>query len=913
MKHLHFRLRSIFVSIAACLLAAALLPLSAGAVVSDYGIASTSASLSTTQAGGHPDTTLQIDLKRNPETEIAYAGTRDLSVELPPGLVARTNAFPVCPISTFIASAGLAGGEATPCPVDSQVGIIKLGLFRGGTIEPNAVLNEPLYNLPPPDGAPARLGFAAALAPTLMELVPRAGDGYGFTARIRGAPDLLVINSAEAIVWGVPADPAHDDLRLTPHEALECGYPCEAPNGQSRPSGLGPLPLMTNPTTCGPQRVGFAVTSYSLPGEVFRDSAPLPPITGCDRLGFAPTISVSATNTHTDSPSGLRVVAEVPGDGLEHENTLAPAAIKTVTAELPEGVTLNTSAAAGLGGCSEREIGLVGAAPPRFDAEPAACPDASRIGTTKIESPILERPLDGSIFLATPQKNPFDSLTAVYLVAEGDGMNVKLAGRLDRDVNSGRLTIRFDELPQQPISDIEIVFKGGSRGLLTTPATCGTYNSSATLLAWAGQTKTATPTFETTSNPGGGPCGTRPFLPTFSAGTIRPVAGAASDFVLRVTRAPGEQALSSLSATLPAGLLPGISGVAKCRLSAAEARSCPADSNVGTASILSGSGPNPLRLPEPGSPPAPIYLGGPYRDAPLSLIVTMPVEVGPFELAPQVVQVALDVNPVTARVTASSDPFPQIVEGIPIAYRELRLELNRPGFVRNPTSCNPDRVSARITSLEGATFDTGTRFQVGSCSRLPFRPRLGVAFEGRHARNAHPRLRVALQGHPGDASISSVSVLLPATELLDGSHISKVCLRSEFASGRCPKNSIYGQATLKTPLLDGALRGPIYLRASRHRLPDLVADLGGAIRLEVVGRIDAVHKRLRASFKGIPDAPMTRFALNLDGGHRGLLVNTVDLCRSRPRMSGQVNSHNGRHKNVRPFVKVACPRRPDSK
>jgi hypothetical protein len=806
----------------------------------------------------------------------------------------------------FLESAGFGGGAALPCPVDSQVGIVRLGLYIGGTTDSNVVLNEPLYNLEPSDKAPARLGFPAAFVPMFMEFIPRPEDGYGFTARIRGAPDLFVMSSAEAITWGVPADPSHDELRLTPHEAIECGYACEAPNGHSRPSGLGPVPFMTNPTVCGPKQVGLTVTSYALPGEAFHNSTLLPPITGCDQLGFTPTISVSATNARADSPTGLRVVAELPSDGMEHENTLAQAAIRTVIAGLPEGVVLNTSAAAGLGGCSQREIGLVGADPPRFDAEPAACPDSSRIGIAKVESPILEQPLEGSVFLATPKKNPFDALTAVYLYAEGDGMNIKLAGRLDRDDRNGRLTLEFDELPQQPFSDIEVDFKGGSRGLLTTPARCGTHDSKVTLLAWAGEMKTANPTLETTRGPAAGPCGPRLFSPAFAAGTIRPVAGAASDFVLRVTRAPGEQELSGLSATLPRGLLPNVSGVVRCRLSAAEAGACPADSNVGTASILSGSGPNPLRLPEPGRPPASIYLGGPYRDAPLSLIVAMPVEAGPFELTRQVVQVALEVDPRTAQVTARSDPLPQIVEGFPIAYRELRLELNRPGFVRNPTSCSPRSVRARIQSAEGVTSDAGTRFQVGSCARLRFRPHLRVALRGRSARNAHPGLEVALRGRPGDASISGLSVRLPATELLDGSRISKVCPRPAFAANRCPKNSRYGRATLRTPLLDRPLRGPVYLRASRRRLPDVVAVLNGEVRLEVVGRVDSVNKRLRVTFQGIPDAPMSRFALTLGGGRRGMLVNTVDLCRSQPRVDASIDAYNGRHEILRPLVKTKC-------
>ena len=152
-----------------------------------------------------------------------------------------------------------------------------------------------------------------------------------------------------------------------------------------------------------------------------------------------------------------------------------------------------------------------------------------------------------------------------------------------------------------------------------------------------------------------------------------------------------------------------------------------------------------------------------------------------------------------------------------------------------------------------------------------------------------------LKARPQDANVKRVVVTMPHTEFLAQDHIREICTRARFEAQSCPADSAYGKAVAYTPLLDEPLRGPVYLRSSDNPLPDLVADLrSGAIRIVLEGRIDSVGSgQLRASFDNLPDAPLTRFVLNMAGGRRGLLVNSANLCTATSpalaRMVGQNN------------------------
>jgi hypothetical protein len=547
---------------------------------------------------------------------------------------------------------------------------------------------------------------------------------------------------------------------------------------------------------------------------------------------------------------------------------------------------------------------------PQFTAAPAGCPDASKIGTVRVDSPALvDHPLSGGLYLATPGQNPFGSLLAVYLTLSdpATGIEVKLPGRFDTDP-AGRLVATFAEAPQLPFEELGVELLKGAAAPLKTALACGTYTVETQLTPWgAPETATLRPkdTFAVTGEAGGGACpasaastadGSR-----LEAGTLDPTAGAYSPFVLKLSRPDGSRLLSGVDATLPPGLLARIAGVPTCpdaALAAAAARSggaeqaapsCPAPSRVGSVEIAAGAGPSPYNLLGAA------YLSGPYRGAPLSLAILAPALAGPFDLGTVVVRVALYVDPVSTRVHAVSDAFPTSLQGIPLDLRSVALRLDAPGFTRNPTSCNP-------LSFSGAQ---PVRFQVGDCGRLAFKPKLEPTLKGALNKGAHPGLKVTL-GFPakGNGAAAAAAVItLPKALRFDPTHWKGSC-PAQVAAGACPAASAYGAATAATPLLGAPISGPVYLRvparpvnvrAPKGRpLPEVLVDLRGAVEVVLTGHLETTKAgAVRVNFEDLPDAPISRFTLEMAGGKKGLFRAAAALCSRTSRFTAILDGQNG--------------------
>lgn len=549
----------------------------------------------------------------------------------------------------------------------------------------------------------------------------------------------------------------------------------------------------------------------------------------------------------------------------------------------------------------------------RFTGANPTCPESSKIASGELATPLFKQPLHTDFYLAKQADNPFNSLFAGYLVAKGNGALIKVPARIDIDPETGQIVTTFEQNPQQPFSDLTLHFKSGNRGLITTPVECGTYQSTYELTPWTGQPAiTGKSKFTLDENCQHG------FNPSFSAGSESPLAGAFTSFITRVTRDSGEPFLRSLSIDLPPGLSAKLAGVPYCPDSilsgistatgagAAQlgSPSCPAASQVGTVTAGIGSG-APFYV-NGGR----VYLAGPYRGAPLSLAVLVPAVAGPFDLGNVVVRVGVSLNPVTAQVHAVSDPLPTMLHGVPIDLRELRVNLDRPAFVLNPTGCRPEAVTATIEGAGGVTMNASDRFQIGECAALGLKPKMSLRLKGGTTRAKHPALTVILRPREGDANLESTSVTFPKSELLDQSHLGNVCTRVQWAAEQCPPASIYGTVTATTPLLDNPLSGNIYLRSSSHTLPDLVLDLRGPasqpIKLEASGRTDSVHGRLRNTFEFIPDAPLSKVVLHLDGGKKGLLQNKTNICARPYRAAVEFIGHNGRRYGTAPKVIASC-------
>jgi hypothetical protein len=871
--------------LAAGLGAAALLAPSAQA---DFGIAGFGGSTSiegqfSRQAGAHADlrTTFSFNTFEENGTLKPDGTVRDVNVELPPGELGNPTAAPTCTRAELVG--GFEGG--TPiCPISAQVGVstIEFAADDSKTI--------PVYNMATPPDAPALFGMNFLGAEILISAGIRPGD-HGVDALSARISQARPIFSVDTTLWGVPADPIHDADRWK----FFFGWPSPAPK----------LPFMRNPTSCPgvPASTGLKADSWQSPGAFDRTSfeADLEGIPfrteGCARLPFDPSIVVQPTSHSAGDPTGLEFQLELPQD--EDPYGLSTADVRSATVTLPPGMSVSPAAASGLDACSPAQIGLA-------TNDPSSCPAASRIGTVTIDSPDLEQPLEGDVIVAKQKDNPFGSLLALYLVAEGSGVVIKLPGRVDLDPTTGQLTTSFENTPQLPFSRLTLNLRGGPTAPLTAPKACGRYVTHAEITSWASSTPVS---LQTPMNVDEG-CGRDGlFEPRLDASSLNPVAGAATPFVLRVSGEDDQQNVARIDTVLPKGLLAKLAGVPLCGDAQASQGTCAAASRVGDLTVGVGGGTSPISIPQPGKSPTGIFLGGPYAGEPYSLVFEVPAQTGPFDLGTVVTRGAIHIDPVSAQASVRADPLPQILEGIPVAYRTIEANIDRADFIRNPTSCEPSSVDATIVSALGAVAKRSARFQLADCAALGFKPTLSFTFSGPTHRRAYPGLRAVLKTRPGDANLSRAVVALPKTEFIENAHIRTVCTRVQYAADKCPPASIYGYAKAWSPLLDQPLQGPVYLRSSNHKLPDLVASLDGQIHIDLDGRIDSVDNRIRNTFESIPDAPVSKFVLTMQGGKKGLLVNNTDLCATTPRASVQTTGQNGKSFTSQPVVKVDCGRK----
>jgi hypothetical protein len=871
-----------------------------------------------TQAGGHPLSAGAIlalnehtRAQRSSEAGLRAANgfVRVIRTDTPAGFTGNPQALPArCKtVSDVIAL-------PSNCPAGSAVGGITLETEQG------TFHNLPVYAIEPEFGTPAQFAFGIGTLPPgfAYTLTPELRPAEGYAIRLVTSP---VQKWPE--LYGAKVELCSFGVRLGPNvlagnsetEFKGCRDAAD-PQANERP-------FLTLPTQCGDPASTLTkiyADSWEEPGNFSEAQYSAPALTGCDALEFSPSLQLQPTTDAADSPSGLHVALHFPQN--EDPEGTATAHLRKTVVRLPEGLVVNPSSANGLGACLPQQVGL-------GDNEPARCPDSSKLGTAEVETPILDHPLAGVLYIAQPHENPFGSLLALYLVVEDPqtGIVVKLAGRADADPATGRLTTTFDENPQAPIEDVRLSLRGGAAAPLRTQAQCGTYTTTSELTPWSapqsGPPATPSDSYAISQGAGGAPCtgsaAAQPNAPAFEAGSSSPIAGSYSPFVVRLTRPDGSQQFSAVSVTPPPGLVAKLAGTATCSdsaLAAAAARtgaeekaspSCPADSQVGGVVAGAGAG------PEPYYATGTAYLAGPYKGAPLSLAVITPAVAGPFDLGTIVSRVALYFDPTSARVTAKSDPLPTILEGIPLDLRSVTISIDRPQFTLNPTSCDEMSVSGQLLSTLGQAAAMSSRFQVGECAALDFAPNLRLQLHGGTRRGAHPRLVANLTYPTGGghyANIATASVTLPHSAFLAQEHIRTICTRVQFSAHQCPPGSIYGRATATTPLLDAPLTGPVYLRSSDHPLPDLVAALRGPdsqpIEVELAGRVDSQHGGIRNSFELVPDAPVSSFTLEMQGGSKGLIVNSRDLCGGTQRANVSFGAQNGALRDLRPVVRNDC-------
>ena len=888
-----------------------------------FGIAPGSATVAAENRDGTPNAlasshpyNLRIHFSLNTDEDGYTEGgeMRDVRFTLPSGLFGSPLAVPRCSRQDF-------EGPLPNCPISSQVGLVHAtGNGVGGE------LYVPLYNLAPQPGVPAEFGFSAAGffgLPVAELLSPSAG----YPVRV-STPNLpLEVSSVTATIWGVPADPHHDPER--------------GPEGGLR-SGEPEVPFLTLPASCGaPLKVTVSADSKLDPGNYSSAVAEASyagqptPLTGCESVPFSPRVTMRPSSALASSGSGLDFELTLPEEGLAAPGAIAETEPEKMEVALPEGVTANPSLAEGIGVCSEAQ----------FEAEQLGtlpgegCPSDSKLGSISAISPLVEEPIEGSLYLATPYRNPSHSLIGLYLVARVTerGVLVKQAGKVSPDPATGQLITIFGGLPPLPYTYVKLHFREGARSPLITPPACGTYTTTAKLYPFS---HPATPTgaaasFQITGGPGGGACpqGALPFHPGFEAGSTNNQAGAYSPFYMRLTREDGDQDLTKFSAKLPPGVIGRLAGTAQCSdaaMALARSRtgehgaeeerdnpSCPASSEIGH--VVAGAGVGGALVYVPGK----LYLAGPLNGAPLSVVAIVPALAGPFDAGTVVVRQALRIDPLTAEVQAdgsASDPIPHILKGIPLHVRDIRVYVDKPDFTLNPTSCEPSATLTTIwggganvfSSADDAPFALDSRYQAASCASLGFKPFLKLNLRGGIRRGKFPALTGIYDPRQGDANLKRLSLRLPHSAFIEQGHFRTICTRVQFAAAGgngadCPVAAIYGHARAWTPLLSEPLEGPVYLRSSNHNLPDLVAALHGIVNVEAVARIDSVHGGLRATFPTVPDAPLSRVVVKMQGGRKGLIVNSTALCGAAHRANVTYTAQNGAQVKGRPPMRpVKC-------
>jgi hypothetical protein len=862
-------------------------------------------------AGGHPDLTTAIRFTETTDdlgNPVPTGGQfRDLIVDLPAGFSGDPLAVPRCTeeeFQTFQFYPGI--GPGVSCPKASQIGYIDLLYLNNTTFQRTPVFNmEPLN-----DNQTARLALTIGGNDAYIVIRVRGESDYGLQVMSFASPNNLQVRALRLTSWGVPADSSHDADRMRAGNST--GVP------DPGPVEIEPKPFFTNPTRCGAlEPVTMRANSYDDP-DTFVEAAttvdmpdqppPAEPdqLIGCDDLAFDPSISVVPNRTEADSPSGYEVQVSLPQASLADQPTTSHLRDAVVT--LPEGVSVSPASANGLVACTDAQLRL-------GEDAAAACPDAAKIGTTEFIVPALPGPLRGSVYVR-PQIP--GKIFRIALTGDGFGVHLKLLGDVTPDPVTGQLTTTFVDNPQQPFSEFRVRFFGGPHAALANPPTCGTFTASATFTPWSGgPDAVATDSYEINSGPNGTPCattrGARPLDLEMSAGMINPLAGASSPFVFRISRPDGHQEISSIDTSLPPGIAAVLRGVPLCPEPQASEGTCGEESRVGSVLVGSGPGSDPIYLP------GRVYLTGPYKGAPLGLSIVTPAVAGPYDLGTVISRAATFVDRRDASLDVVTDPLPQIIEGVPLRLRDIRLFMDRPNFMVSPTSCEEQQVNVTVHGSHGASATESERFQLGGCERLGFRPKLKTKLTGKGAskRSHHPQFNAIVKLRPGDANIRFAQLTLPKVLLLDQASLATICTRAQFAADACPPETVFGHAKAISPLLPEPLEGDVTLVASDNPLPDLVGSLRGIVRIDVPSRTDSINGRIRNTFDFVPDTAVDRFDITVFGGPGGLLVNARSLCAKvkKGKNAGEIKvwrskfiteGWNGAKHKQRPKLQVKC-------
>jgi hypothetical protein len=846
-----------------------------------------------TQAGSHPyEATTSFAFNQAPAgqyPENTAGNVKNVEVELPPGFIGNPQATPQCSEAMFNAVLS----QEDPCPADTQVGTSTVAV--GGHY--HGFETVPVSNLVPSFGHTAEFGFSLVLneVPTHIVAMVNPANGYSVRTLVQDIPtgselsQYTPLLSASLTFWGVPADPTHDAERgQTCNELTTFGNGCSG-GGMRNDAPL--TPFLTNPTDCrsGPLTTTLRVDSWQDPADWLTYTASSPQPTGCEKLVFHPSLSVEPETTQADSPSGDTFRIRVPQDPNVYG--LGTPALDDATVTLPRGMSIDPSAANGLSGCSDEEIGI-------GTENAVSCPAGSRLGSVEVFTPLLadepdgSAPLKGSIYLGTPVPG---QEYRIFLVIEGHDVSIRLMGKISADPVTGQLTVRFTENPPLPFSELVLRFFGGSRAALANPLSCGLATSTSDLTPYgAPEVPDGTPSSVFGVTDCADPA---PFTPGLTAGMSSPQAGGYGTFTFQLSRSDREQYISRIApVSLPPGLVGNISAVPLCGSAQAAAGTCEALSQIGSVTVGAGPGPEPFYLG------GKVYLTEGYGGDPFGLSIVVPAIAGPYNLGTVVVRAGIQVNN-DGSVTVQADPVPTILEGIPLRLRHIGITLDRPSFMLNPTNCAQQTISASVLSQQGATANVSSPYYATGCAGLPFAPVFLASTQGSasaHTTGNGASLSVRIAQSAGEANIKSVHVELPKALPARLTTLQRACTEAQFAANPagCPAASVVGSALAHTPVLSTPLRGPVYFVShGGAAFPELVMVLqGDGVTIELNGEthIDSKTGITSNTFKAVPDVPIGGFELVLPEASNSALASPQgNLCGKSLTMPTTIEGQNG--------------------
>jgi hypothetical protein len=841
-----------------------------------------------TQAAGHPNfgiTNFSFNYKKGLTAKEPEGHVKNVRVDLPPGLAVNPEAVKQCPAELI---AKLECPPASKVGEDEAVGTAELTLGVKTTVTESF----PVYDVERQPGEPARFGVEVQSSKLALA---ESATGHKLQS---------VIYLDGGISWykeaatsensGVPSGDFHEYFKIqniaeepeiVKSKLIFWGVPNEQ-NPEATDNAFLTMPSSAN-ACAQPQTTWLHVASYENSASFIADptetrlenGTPLT-ATGCGSLAFDPALSLKPETTQSDEPDGATVDLHIPQTTGEPSKPNSPD-VQTAEVTMPEGMTLNPSAAHGLEACTNDEIGI------GTDAA-VGCPAASQIGTATIDAPgIPNGALNGGVYVGTQESQEPESGKEyrIFLAAQAPtyGVGVRLEGHVYAKEGSGELRAVFNDNPQVPFEDVILKFNGGPRAPLANPLSCGPATPAATIAPYSGQPpRTATSSGFTVGSGSAAPCASPlPFALAQSTVDSTPKAGAFTSFTLNLARTDGQQYLAKVRTVLPAGLLGAIPAVPLCGAAQATAGACTSASEIGKVTATAGSG------SEPYSFTGRVYLTGPFEGAPYGLSIVVPAVAGPFDLGIVVTQAAIGVEQYTGRVVVSAS-VPQAKGGVPLRLRTLSVAIDRPSFLFNPTSCSLLASESGLTSALGAAQALSTPFQVTECAKLPFKPSLGVSSGAKTSRANGASLEVKIAQGKGEANLREVQLQLPKRLPARVTTLRKACLAATFeagpAPGGCTEASKVGTATVATPVLPGTLTGPAYLVShGGEAFPDLDLILrGDGVQVVLVGHTHISTTGITTStFETLPDVPISSAVVDLPMGPQSVLSANGSLCNSK--------------------------------